>query len=1068
MRPDSPSAIPALAALVAAVPAVLVADPAPLPSAYDLRDIGGHSYIGPVHDQGQAGTCYAFATCALAEAAYNLRMGLADLSTADFSESFIAYSMDPFYEGISGVSGGAMEGDFFQALVDYGVCTEADFPYVITDPGEGNHHLDAPRVQFSSWHTLPSYDVETAKRAMLQFGAVSVGLNMDEPFYDYTGGIFSNADTAMDMVDLYESTMNHIVAAVGWQEDAAAPSGGYWILRNSWGVTDWGEDGYMRMDYFSGKAATLMNYVVLDGWEGEDFDQLIDTDILAGSAHDASQTGPSAYGVYEWGGNNARIINEADVTVEHVSGAGYGLTHGLFLWGGSNATLINFGTVTSSITSTNGVATAYGACLQGGSLVNAQESTIGAFATGDGVNRATAYGAAFYAFDIDGAGELVNIGRIDADATGANSWAYGIYVVGGEYALNQGLVMVNAGDMATGLLLQDVDLGENGGSLSVRSQDGASYGVSMSESALLNTGAIEAVSEAGSGASHGVYADKSDIVNEGVITSLSDAGASVGVHLAGGSFANASSGTVGAYTYGEIATVGLDASNATIVNDGRIRGDENNLKDCTISGTGIFYGAANLENCILNPGNSIGTLNMGSLASSGSLTLNMEIAGGEADLVYVRHSASVEGEGNVLNVVHSGYLPAGDYVFIQAGEGATGAFQTVNTAALFVGSVFAGANGFTLDLDRHSYSDFALMPAYEAMGVALDGSRPLATGELAAMLDGIDSYADAASVQNALTQLYPALEADLSAFALDAVRQGNSFVTRHWKSRAGSEPFRAASAWYSYTDGDIDFAASGEFGRIDGTSRRSAAGAEYRVGSRLTVGASFVQGEDRLRYVDRSDSGKVQSEQFFVHAMWDRKGGSEGPYAGAAIGVGTMDIDSRRSVDFLGATVRGSHNATTGSLWLGGGWDLNNKIWTTRPFVDLQYSSVSEDAHTQTGGEGASLAFDSLASDSLMAGFGMSVSANFHYGRTQIIPELRIVREEEMLGDADPLKARFAPGPAFAVNQRDLSGSRTTMGAALRAVVDERISAALDYERREFDMDDSIEESFSAHVQVRF
>ncbi|HOG93672.1 MAG TPA: C1 family peptidase, partial [Opitutaceae bacterium] len=46
-----------------------------LPATFDLRDIDGHSYIGPVHHQGSVGTCYAFGALASAESAYNRATG---------------------------------------------------------------------------------------------------------------------------------------------------------------------------------------------------------------------------------------------------------------------------------------------------------------------------------------------------------------------------------------------------------------------------------------------------------------------------------------------------------------------------------------------------------------------------------------------------------------------------------------------------------------------------------------------------------------------------------------------------------------------------------------------------------------------------------------------------------------------------------------------------------------------------------------------------------------------------------------------------------------------------------
>jgi hypothetical protein len=72
------------------------------------------------------------------------------------------------------------------------------------------------------------------KQAIYDHGPVCASVYVSAAFQYYTGGIFNTNDTGR---------VNHGVVLVGWND-----TGGYWILKNSWG-TAWGESGYMRIAY---------------------------------------------------------------------------------------------------------------------------------------------------------------------------------------------------------------------------------------------------------------------------------------------------------------------------------------------------------------------------------------------------------------------------------------------------------------------------------------------------------------------------------------------------------------------------------------------------------------------------------------------------------------------------------------------------------------------------------------------------------------------------------------------------------------------------------------------------
>ena len=145
-----------------------------------------------------------------------------------------------------------------------GAVLEFDFPYQCpechphTPPCPGTPESPLPRAYLlDSWayigsgEELPS--VEQIKQAIFNYGPVSASVAVDPYFQAYAGGIFNFN---------YDSMTNHAISLVGW--DDTQGENGVWYLRNSWG-TDWGEDGYMRIEYGCSRVGAYSSYVVYKG-----------------------------------------------------------------------------------------------------------------------------------------------------------------------------------------------------------------------------------------------------------------------------------------------------------------------------------------------------------------------------------------------------------------------------------------------------------------------------------------------------------------------------------------------------------------------------------------------------------------------------------------------------------------------------------------------------------------------------------------------------------------------------------------------------------------------------------
>lgn len=82
-------------------------------------------------------------------------------------------------------------------------------------------------------------------RKILDRGDImSLAIHANTPLSSYAGGILTSSECPND------ASVNHAVVLVGYHDYDDTQTGGYWIVRNSWGRS-WGIDGYFYMDIAS-------------------------------------------------------------------------------------------------------------------------------------------------------------------------------------------------------------------------------------------------------------------------------------------------------------------------------------------------------------------------------------------------------------------------------------------------------------------------------------------------------------------------------------------------------------------------------------------------------------------------------------------------------------------------------------------------------------------------------------------------------------------------------------------------------------------------------------------------
>lgn len=238
-----------------------------LPSKFDWRDevSGG---LPPIRDQGQCGSCWAFATMGPIEINIKIRDG----SNVDLSEQWLVSCNQETKPRHWGCSGGWWAHDYFlkdpvwhedhyrnDPCGDTGAVSENNFPYTAKDdpcncPYVHNYFIEDWWF-VGSEHGVPS--VGDIKQAIYDYGPVSVAVCAGGYFMIYTGGVYD-----IEAICPSWNPVNHGVVLVGWDDNYEYNGNTYgvWFLRNSWD-TDWGENGYMNIEYGCSKVGYAAAYI---------------------------------------------------------------------------------------------------------------------------------------------------------------------------------------------------------------------------------------------------------------------------------------------------------------------------------------------------------------------------------------------------------------------------------------------------------------------------------------------------------------------------------------------------------------------------------------------------------------------------------------------------------------------------------------------------------------------------------------------------------------------------------------------------------------------------------------
>ena len=209
------------------------------PSNWDWRD---HGIVGPIKDQKQCGSCWAFsAVGALESQVMKLLSKTVSLSEQNMVDC-VKDVLSPDNKSLccDGCNGGEMYSVYQYLANNQGGRddTELEYPYTGVDQS-CNPIKDMTQLSVKGFVSVPS-DEEMMKHVLYNVGPLSVGVCANWEWQSYLYGIYSptSEECGQEIED-----QDHGVILVGYGSENGTD---YWIVRNSWG-TMWGEEGYMRL-----------------------------------------------------------------------------------------------------------------------------------------------------------------------------------------------------------------------------------------------------------------------------------------------------------------------------------------------------------------------------------------------------------------------------------------------------------------------------------------------------------------------------------------------------------------------------------------------------------------------------------------------------------------------------------------------------------------------------------------------------------------------------------------------------------------------------------------------------
>ncbi len=527
-----------------------------------------------------------------------------------------------------------------------------------------------------------------------------------------------------------------------------------------------------------------------------------------------------------------------------------------------------------------------------------------------------------------------------------------------------------------------------------------------------------------------------------------------------------------------------------------INGDVyNSLNGINMTG-GVLGGTGTLESLnvidgTLAPGNSIGTTTInGDLTLGADSTLEVEIDNsGNSDKLVVSGDASING-GTLKPISTETITESQEYTIIEA-QNVFGKFDTVDTALLSttLSNPFAVtdnlSNAVLLKIFPMQFNSSEIVTTEEqaSLGSALQVIAEGGGNSITARLQQLPNLSE---LRNAYDQLSGQTIASLASVTSTGSTQFTGTVSgRLHNTHSGlssefndsplfamAQPDRDASMYdtgsginsFALGNGTNYFANEkwglwlrgyGVFGdretqsespgyqyRIYGTGF----GVDYKFTDELLLGVTGGYSDGQVDYFSSRDESEITGTPIGIYGSWFTESG----YVDSLISYTPMEYETTRYVDLTSEKLKGQFDGSETSAYLEAGrnWFLS-KDWLVQPMTSFQYSYLSLDDYTESGGVSA-LSFDEHCYHSYKGSLGMKAKKQFlnETKDKNLTFELRGRWIHEFGDTKSNVNANFASNPSaiFKISDKGLPRDSAILGIGLKQIEKQNMMYYIDYD----------------------